>query len=257
MACARMGAPPANKARRDPNRKEEEMTRNLKALGLALAAVFAMSAVSAAGAQATVAHFTGGSEPTYLTAETDPGANPHHIFNTEFGEWNCDMFEAEGQAAATGTTATFTNIEEWGTTGDTGGPCEAFGLEMELNFNSCHYTFHAGTWNGTDATGTRDIQCTNAGDEIEVIVAGGGLCDVTIPPQNGINNITYTNAKTGNFEEVTIHTTSNNIEYEGHGLFCEEEAFSNGEYEGTATIKGYSDAAHTTQTDVTVQSSNT
>ena len=55
------------------------MNRKLKALGLALFAAFAMSAVAAQGASAHDFHSSSESGVTHLTAEADP-SEPHQIF---------------------------------------------------------------------------------------------------------------------------------------------------------------------------------
>jgi hypothetical protein len=61
------------------------MKRNLKMLGLALAAAFTMSAVAGATAQAHM--FTSSGESTILTGTTVAGAQP--IFETPGAEVKC------------------------------------------------------------------------------------------------------------------------------------------------------------------------
>lgn len=65
------------------------MIRNLKALGLAMAALFAVSAVAASAAQAAPAHFVAAAEnpmdTVYFTATQDDQDSPLQKFTTENG----------------------------------------------------------------------------------------------------------------------------------------------------------------------------
>ena len=64
----------------DPNRKEETMTRILKALGLALVAVFALSAVAASTASAQQGTLTSDGPVTLTATETGVGQNWFEAF---------------------------------------------------------------------------------------------------------------------------------------------------------------------------------
>src|SRR6188472_2101579 len=71
----------------DSRSKGKTMTGNLKVPGLALLAVFALSAVIAAGAQAQV-KFTVGSAPSWLTGEVieHPVIGKRHTFTLSGGQ---------------------------------------------------------------------------------------------------------------------------------------------------------------------------
>jgi hypothetical protein len=237
------------------------MIRNLKALGLALVAVFAMSAVAAVGAQAET-NENKESIPAFFLADTTTanaiyeaeGEGPQ-VFNTDFGGFVCDEVTGNGTAANTSATATLQNVAYTGGFEETA-EClalEAFGATVD--FNTCDYLFKAVTSTGAGtAEGTADVQCATEGDKIEVIVAGG-LCTVTVPAQEGLGPITYHNKVVEglNNDQVTVDASVKNIKYEGHGLFCETGVRNNGTYEGNAIVKAFNDNEAKLQRDATIE----
>src|SRR3977135_629694 len=87
----------AQKARRKSNREEEEVIHKLKVLGLALVAVFAMSAVAVSGASAAT--------PGELTSDgtvTISGTSAGEKFTFEPGqESNCNAVHTVGTVGVT------------------------------------------------------------------------------------------------------------------------------------------------------------
>jgi len=212
------------------------MIRKLNALGVALVAVVAMSAMAASAAQATNAHFKMNASDTFTVEDHPQGGE--QAFETDVGRIECSEFHAVGQlvptnageSSTTAADATLTEIEY--------NDCSVGGLEAEFDFNSCHYTTHAGVTTAPGvSTGSTDITSTPGGCAIELI-AVGGLCTLRINPQNGLESITYTNVQTtGKPEEVTIHKDIDYIDYEWEGPLCGEGSDSNGVYEGTLTAR--------------------
>jgi hypothetical protein len=217
------------------------MTRNPKVLGAAAIAILTMAAMASA-AQAAPAHFQANS-PTgsVILHETTDAASPLNTLVTNFGAIECDEVTATGTSASSASTVTATDVTYRSNFfGAPGGPCEGFGLELSLEFNSCAYVFHAGTWDGGGmSTGTMDIEC-EPGEEIELVTA---FCTVSFPPQTGLGPVTYSTI--GN--DVTLEANINpgmgegeGIKYSGEGLFCSDQA-DNGSYEGAATVTAVED----------------
>jgi hypothetical protein len=228
------------------------MTRNLKALGLALVAAFAMSAVAASAAQAEAAHFTATSPTGAVTfhATNHPTETSEQEFNVDGGETRCSTFTATGTAEATDPEHPETITESSIALHDVtykgmyfagSEACEAFGLESETAFNGCEYDFHAGTIvNPGTSEGTVDIVCPS-GQQVEIVIAGG-LCTLDFPAQTGINGITYHTVQTeGHPEEITVEAHANNITYRETGLCGNGELKHNMEYHGKATVKAFED----------------
>jgi hypothetical protein len=208
------------------------MIRNLKVLGLALAAVFAMSAVVASAASATVT-FHSPVEPTYLTGEQHAS---NDVFNTDAGEVTCSHATYVGKVAAKTTSTAEVTPSYSG--------CHLifiFTFNVTVDHNGCTYLFHVdpALENG-NAEGSVDIVCP-AGKVIEVTAPG---CTVTVPPQTGLRKITFTNAGTANAMDITVDVNLTAITYEEHntsGSTCASSTThtTNGTYSGNATVRGY------------------
>jgi hypothetical protein len=150
------------------------MSRNFKALGLAIGALLALSAVIASSATA-VPQFTCSSYPCQATGSNTKGSE---VFTTEGGKVECDshfITHSINEATSTiTTTPTYTN-------------CEAFGfLSATVNTEGCSYVSHA---TQTDASGTThwwtahvDVACP-AGQSIKVTAS---TCKVEIKAQTGL-----------------------------------------------------------------------
>ena len=163
------------------------MTRNLKALGLALAAVFAMSAwiVSAASAH-TPATFTGTKGATVRGAETVA-----NVFNVTGLETTCKNVEFHGSVAAA--------VSETQTINPTYSECTA---ESIIGTISVTVTGFGAT--GCDyrvrADGKADLECA-AGKEVTV---DAGPCTVHVPAQTGLGTLTFTTELKRHSDEKTL-----------------------------------------------------
>ncbi|HEV2790640.1 MAG TPA: hypothetical protein VGV69_05010 [Solirubrobacterales bacterium] len=150
------------------------MTRKFKALGLALVAVFAMSAVVASAASAT--EFTSASSPVEFHG-VQPKAEPH-VFTSDGYKTECGIATFSGKATTPTTTVTASAFYD---------ECTAFTLPANITMNGCDYLFHLPT-SGDEAT--VDLVCP-AGKEV-TIDAGGGACVAHIPPFTGKSSVTMT-----------------------------------------------------------------
>ncbi len=228
------------------------MTRNLKALGLALAAVFAMSALSAASAQA-VPTFTGYETTTgnphvhtIYQGTTDPGG----IEKIKAGAGTLECHKKYSGTDLTGDNSTLTlTVTEVKTPNTEGNHCNTNvpgigNFKVDIEFTSCDYLFHVETkLEENTYTGSVDVKCTTPGDSIHIRVtnaAGGTKCLNTIPEQTGLKHVVYHNKKETKPTKITVTTTLEQIKYvqtEGGILGCGQ---ANGTYEGAkgATYTG-------------------
>jgi hypothetical protein len=198
------------------------MTRNLKALGLALVAVFAVSVVGASAASAAT-EFHAEKAPVTLTGSQHAGED---VFTTDAGNVSCE------NASYAGSQATATALTSSAVATYTG--CHAtFGLNASIDVNGCQYIFHADTKKV-------DISCA-AGKVIAVTAPG---CEITVGSQTGLSSATFTNVGAGTTREITIDVGLAGIKYEEHnkGFFptCKFNtvATTNGTYNGAALVTG-------------------
>jgi hypothetical protein len=157
--------------------------RKLKALGLALVAIGAISAVAAASASANynIASATGGSISGSQTVTNE--------FVTTIGTVKC-------------TTATFaasqaTETAETLTVLPTYSGCTLAGIKVNITTNKCHYLFTKPTT--TEPTGTTHaivhVKCPTAGTNAFILIkdtAGAG-CEVKVAEQETKGTVMMTN----------------------------------------------------------------
>lgn len=210
------------------------MTRNLKALGLALVAVFAMSAVAVSTAAAEVpGHFVADSAPAFLTAE----ATSKQVYTAGGNQLTCNNVAVHtDEVSETQTNITVTPTYSGSDTYGSGpnAPCEgAVGgstVKIFVDFTKCDYNFTATT--DSEEHAQVHIECENPETEgIHIKATGLKLPCYTITPQTvgGKNNesgVHYTN----NEGHVDINATVNDISYHSEGV-CGSET-------GTASYKG-------------------
>jgi hypothetical protein len=207
---------PAAAERAGVEQQEEgsEMHLNLKALGLALVAVFAMSAIAASAAQATP---TLTSEVSPVTLEATAGGLGSGEKFVAFNE-SVECEKSTFHTPLTKTPATeFTVEAEYGPECRTG-----TGLRATVTMNGCDYVFHNLKFIKAtpDYEATVDIKCP-AGKVIEVHIyatkaaheAKNSLCTLTIPEQANLEKATITNKTTSgkNFGDLIIEGTIGNI----------------------------------------------
>jgi hypothetical protein len=263
------------------------MTRNLKALGLALCAAFALSAIGASAASAVVQdEFTSdavGEQITHLTAKQKTDGNTKNIHGENLGgvqefqgttgdEKTLKCNEVSAKATFTGPKVkdiTATNVEYKS--------CGAFKTNAEgktekiattfVEFTSCDYHFYGETTEtangpvGTKANENHanvEIKCTVAGDHVHIKATELKLKCITLPAQNVLHAVRYFN--TG--EDVSIHATAHGIKSttensiacptKNGGTEVHEDLTKGGTYTGEITVEGFKDAAHTEKTKVQV-----
>ncbi len=236
------------------------MTRNLKALGLALVAVFAMTAFAASAAQAT--------SPATLTAEQYPVTidgfqeGEPTVFTRGARQVRCEVADlhAEVASAAAGQTITaFPTYEN----------CKAnLELPATVTMNSCHFVFHLTADASDTFTSVSDLVCEVLNDKVEIHVYnnhtdhtnGTSQCTYTFGAQSGKTTIDLTNEgpvihdEGEPTEEVTtpkdwitadinvggIVSTRPNETSHGHGglLSCGPVNHTTGTLVGEAVLKG-------------------
>lgn len=193
------------------------MIRNIKALCLAFAAVCAMSAVVAGGAQAG---FTASSYP----ASGEGGQTTEHVFTVQGQTVKCQTAVFTGSLAAASSEITITPKYE---------NCTAFGfLNATVHMNTCDFLF---TTTGS-STGEVHVLCTKKGDSITIT---GGTCTVHIPEQTPTTNkIDYKNESGG----VLVTSTAEGIHASvTRGFGCpltEASTDTSGKYTGSSLFKG-------------------
>jgi hypothetical protein len=215
------------------------MSRNLKALGLALLAAFALSAVMASAASAhTPATFTSGSDWTVLHAKSDVT----NIFKEGSIEVECQSVGVHGSVGTD--EATITVEPTYGVTTDTTGATECkiktpSEFDAQVHTNGCHYLFTAG--NATD--GSVHVECpTGKSIEVTADILGKWRPCIDIGTQTpGVPTVTYTNETevTGgkNVWDVTVKAEAKEITYTKTGL-CGSGVFTKAEYNGSVTVWG-------------------
>jgi hypothetical protein len=174
------------------------MIRNFKALGLAVVAMLAMSAIvaSAAQAEATTAKFTA-QDGTYPESFSGTNTAGNEVFTTEGGSVECDSSFSGSAAAASQTVEAhpvYTN-------------CKAFGfLNATVTTTGCNYLFHITTKLALHKYQAHvDVVCT--GGAVITIVAS--TCEATVGAQTGLTTVdleTMTN-KAPAVNDITVTAT--------------------------------------------------
>jgi hypothetical protein len=213
--------------------------RKLKVLGVAMVAVFAVTAV-AASAQAKTFHSE--INTTFLLGSQ----TEQNVFTTAAGTVKCSTATFTGEITGTSVeTATVTPAY---------GTCKAFGQAATVTSSGCQYVLNA---NGTIVK----IQgCNNGGYAGFVIDVPTGECTVKVPNQEpGTKTVDYTNEGAGTSRDILVRSTVAKIKYEvvGPGTICGTAGTYEGEkgasYTGTVTTKGYENEAHTIQRGIWVE----
>ena len=213
------------------------MNRKVKILGL-LVAVFALSGVATASASAAEYH------SEVATTFLQGNQVTTNVFATPAGNVKCKKAEFLGQQSTA--TATSLTIEPLYT------ECTAFGQNAEVTMNGCDYTFKP----LSAASSTVEINCPT-GKHITIDVPAG-KCEVTVFPTLPTKDTVDTVAGgSGATRDLTVESTVEGIEIEpeGTGTICGATGVKTDKtsYTGTVTLKGFSNAGHTTQVGIWVQ----
>ncbi len=217
------------------------MTRNLKALGLALVAMLAMSAMAVSAANAEV--------NGKVTAESSPV--------TMDGKQTTEQKFTRGAVPVTCANATFHAQSNTGdntiTVTPTYSSCHATGpfgetWPVTVTMSGCDYMFHLTNTKGT-FTAISDVVCP-VGASITVDVytshnnhtANTTLCKIHVPAQTGLKTITLTNQAAGgttpkNWVSANINITGITSTRTGSAL-CGAEHSATSALHGGAELKG-------------------
>jgi hypothetical protein len=152
------------------------MIHKFKALGVAMVAVLAMSAVVASAAQA---QFTANSYPTTVTGHSALG---NDVFSVDGTSVECTgHFEGTLKEASTSLTVIATYSS-----------CRAFGFaSATVDMNGCDYVFYS--------TGSVDLVCPTG----QSVTIQAGNCDLDVVPQTGLKTVDLTN----NHPHVDVQAT--------------------------------------------------
>jgi hypothetical protein len=226
--------------------KGSKMTRNLKALGLALVAVFALSAMTASAASATDL-FRSSATPVTLTGEQEFTAGVGDLFSTTAGTVECLTAKYHGTVATSPTASvvvkpTYTSC------------FVAEIIPTKVDFGNCSYKFTIDEPAGA-TTGSVHLEC-GVGEEVTVTVGvndsgvGTVKCTIHIPPQT-VGGIKYTNVGASDpTKEITVDINSTGITYKetggpglgtGTGACTTSTLQHNGTYTGKALVTGEQD----------------
>jgi hypothetical protein len=222
------------------------MSRYLKATGLALAALFAIGALLAQGAQAAVEHtFHSDVGETIVTGEFHAGVKGK--FSVGGSTIECESAKFEGTVEGR-ERKEITITPTYGSTTKPSGCEEAKNhVEAIIHTNHCAYIFTSNTTVSTETPevqehGTEHIECAS-GSGIEITFPSIGAT-IHIGEQTPTHGVKYTNAETAGHKEITVHTTAKNLTTTCSGncfLLPGEGKTTTGTYDGTETWKGYED----------------
>jgi len=240
------------------------MIRNLKALGLALCAVFAFGALSAAAASAANDVLTSGSTSgtTFVTGSQIGGIGTGNVFGTKSkpGVIECATGSYKGQyVGATGATVEVTPSYTGCMIGAGKATVTPNGCKFVLTGTTEAYTNTSGVPSGEDATVN-----LNCNDTTPALVVTGPLgCVITFsdthPAGTSVNQkllgVKYDNEleATGRWD-VKATVTVDKITYTSNGP-CQSLGFTATDSDGflttNVTVKAYSDSAHAAPVNLT------
>lgn len=228
------------------------MRGNLKALGLALLAAFAMSAVAASAAHGTTAKFTAAEYPAVATGaqEGQPTNSDNYFEATPNRKTECHVATYEATLAAASTELTVTPHYT---------QCSSSILDVTVDLNGCHFTFKTGAIHSTtEVTGTATVNCAE-GKEITITAGGAPTCIIHIPGDNtvpgspknvNLTGVTFTNIANG---DVTVDVDiTNQIHYtdtDTQPILCPfmgESTNANGSFRSTVLVEGFKETKHGT-----------
>lgn len=212
------------------------MTRNLKALALALAIVFALGAITAGAASAH--EYRSSVTLTTLTGETL--TTEKFYLNGLGGKTAVECPKAKYDGTTTGSPSQNLFIKPTDIT------CNTFQAnDTHVKFNDCGYIYEF----ATDANGHAQVTpiCKKT-PTIEIQVTNVCTFTVTSGEQTGVH---YTNIAGNPTTHFVVETTIEKIKYTKAGPFCLmlEGDGTNGAWEGAYTLKGYEDLDDKPQAD--------
>jgi hypothetical protein len=166
------------------------MNRKLKALGLALVAALALTAVMASVASA---QFTSNKTHTILSGSQKTGTNGVFTAGSGFGGISCENATFNGTAQNTSEPTlvvhpVYSNCKD------------SFGRTVHVDNSTLVYTFTSGAGKGTVHT--------SGGMTMTVTSGGSVVCTIVWDNPQTNNGVTYTNLGGTSGVEITIHATN-------------------------------------------------
>jgi len=205
------------------------MIRKSKVLGPILAAAVAISLISASAASAAPFKFKAEKAFSVLTGKQH--AMLSDIFNFDYGSVSCPEATYVGEQKAAETTEFEVAVTYSG--------CTTLGglVKVTIDFNGCKHRFKSGEIEGGKYEGSMDIVCPTG----KVIAVTIPMCTITIPPQNGVKEVTYINVGAKDKRERTMDFALSSLKYEEHdegACATDTELTENGEYAGFFLTSG-------------------
>jgi len=240
------------------------MIRNLKALGLALCAVFAFGALSAAAASAAndVVTSSSGSGTTFVTASQVGGIGAGNVFGTKSKPGSIECATGNYVGTFPGSTASQVEVAPSYT------GCKIGASNATVTPNGCKYVLTGTTESFINTSGVSSGEDAtvrlNCNDTAPGLVVDGPLgCVITFsdthPANTEVNQnllgVKYDNEVEASGKwDVKGTLTVDKITYTSNGP-CQSLGFTATDSDGFVTTnvtgKAYSDSAHTTQVNVT------
>jgi hypothetical protein len=224
------------------------MIRNLKMLGLALVAVFAMSSLVASSALATLPDtdaIVSESVPVKLTGAQENGLSKFTLAGQAV---ECTTASVNATVAATTVTEVLTEVPSYG-------GCTYAGAGATVNMNGCKYRLTGTT--KTDGDAKADVVCEGT-NKIELTL-NAIACKVFVATQEAEEGYTITTVGTGTTRELTLHITAKakvtSLGDPAEGVTCASLTNGTGTLEGTYIVTGESPTtgAHIGITDETLE----
>lgn len=222
------------------------MIRNFKALGLALVAIFAMSAMVASSASAQGKLTSDGPVTLDITETGVETANSLEAFG---GTTVCPGTTYTGHAynvtphgliASGATTATITPHYKQEN-------CRASGNPATVITTGCDFVFHLGASTGVDKFAvTTDVVCPPevAGIHVQVFSStteSTKICELTVKPQTGLSGVSVETTTNASPHDLDIVGTFQNIHVSRSGaclLDGKGSTTTTGKFNIDATVKG-------------------
>jgi hypothetical protein len=203
----------------------------LKALGLALFAMLAMSAVVASAAQAS--QYTCSSYQCLATGSNSPG---NETLTTPGGTTQCKSHYLVEQAGTTNGTGIPSPGAGTVTVTPTYAECRSFGfLNATISMNGCDYVFHA---KARLAAGQYNNEVTIACPAGKSITITSGTCVVDVSAQGPLKNIETENLASGKLTvRPNITGITMNVTTDGFGCPFPGAGHFNGSLHGHVTFE--------------------
>jgi hypothetical protein len=202
------------------------MTRNLKALGLALMAVLALGAIAAGSASAAGERFHSEEKTTILTGTSEAS----HVFAASGFSVTCTEAHFRGTTIGDSGTTTSTTLSVHpiytGCTSSLGA--------APVDTNGCNYTFDS----ETNASKHLPISIFCTPSNVIKVTAPG--CTLSFGSQNIVNGASVANLGAGTTRDVTVTATAT-ATFSKSGFGCFVIGGTTGTYTGPTTVKGFKD----------------